>query len=51
MGPRQTIGVSCSMRKPTLIAWTPWPSMGSIVLPSREEGRPVMPSIVGWEGP
>ncbi len=51
MGPRQTMGVSCSMRKPTLIAWMPWPSIGSIDLPSREVGRPVMPSMVGCEGP
>jgi hypothetical protein len=40
IGPRHTIGVSASIRKPTLIAWMPWPSMGSIVLPSRVVGAP-----------
>jgi hypothetical protein len=51
MGPRQTIGVSLSIRKPTLIAWMPWPSIGSMVLPSFEAGRPVMPSMMGCDGP
>jgi hypothetical protein len=51
IGPRHTIGVSASIRNPTLIAWTPWPSIGSMVLPSFDVGRPVMPSMSGCEGP
>ena len=51
IGPRQTMGVSMSMRKPMEIAWMPWPSIGSSVLPSFDSGRPAMPSMVGCDGP
>ena len=37
--------------KPIEIAWMPWRSIGSIVLPSFVSGLPVMPSIVGCDGP
>ena len=51
IGPRQTMGVSMSMRKPIEIACKPWPSIGSSDLPSFDSGRPAMPSIIGCDGP
>jgi hypothetical protein len=51
IGPRQTMGVSTSIRKPIDIACKPCPSIGSRLLPSLDSGRPVIPSIIGWEGP
>ena len=51
IGPRQTIGVSASIRKPIDIACRPYASSGSSVLPSFDSGRPAMPSIIGCDGP
>ena len=51
IGPRHTIGVSTSIRKPIEIACRPWPIIGSSDLPSFDSGRPVMPSIMGCDGP
>ena len=51
IGPRQIIAVSCGTKKPIDIHVTPCASMGIIVLPSGEDGRPVIPSRVGREGP
>ena len=40
-----------SIMKPIDDTCRPWFSIGSMVLPSIESGRPSMPIIIGWLGP
>jgi hypothetical protein len=47
----EIIGVSSPTSSPIDIACRPWPSLGSIDLPSGLSGRPVNPSIFGMLGP
>ena len=51
IGPRQIIGVSCGTRKPIDMQVTPWASIGMMILPSGEDGRPEIPIMVGRDGP
>ena len=54
IGPRQTTGVFSSTRKPMLITFTPYRSIGtsmaSVPSPSTS-GRPLSPIISGTLGP
>jgi hypothetical protein len=51
IGPRQTIGRIGLDEEADAHRLDAVPSMGSIVFPSREVGRPVMPSMSGCDGP
>ena len=54
IGPRQTTGVLSSTRKPMLMTFTPWRSMGTSIeaAPSPStSGRPCSPIINGTLGP
>ena len=50
IGPRHTTGVLSSTRKPMLITFTPWRSIGTRESPSTS-GRPWMPIMSGTLGP